>query len=60
MDKYDEIIDRHRAEQARTMAALNAKQKMRDRIFFIVAVVLFFVLLYLLCDLFNIHLDVEK
>lgn len=55
-DKYQEIINRHRSEQAQTMAALEAKQKMRDRIFFIIALVLFFVLFFLLFDLFNIHL----
>lgn len=60
MDKYDEIIYRHRAEQARTLATLNAKQKMRDRIFFIIAIILLFVVLYLLCDIFNINLEIGK
>ena len=34
--------------------------QMRDRILFIIAVILFLVLLYLLYDLFNINLEIEK
>ncbi|PXY44505.1 hypothetical protein DMB68_13640 [Flavobacterium hydrophilum] len=60
MDKYDEIIHRHRAEQARINAAQEAKRKKLDIILFTVSIILLFALVYLLYDLFNIHLESEK
>jgi cell division protein FtsB len=58
MDKYDKIIQQHRLEQTRINKQAEQKQKMRDRIFFIILILLLLIFLYLLYDLYNIDLKI--
>lgn len=60
MDKYAEMIYRHRAEETRVISAMESKQKKLDMIFLVFCIILFFSLIYISYHLLYIHLESEK
>lgn len=60
MDKYQEIINRHRSEQNRLDNAADLKLKNKTRILYFVAFLLLIVGIYLLYQIFGINLEIEK